>query len=145
MPGDADEANESFFTRLDHCLQGATFAQRELPLDHVGQVVQLQEVDVVDTQPIEGTVEFFLRPLVVSRVRLRGDEERGRIPLEPRRDPQLRVTIGCRRVDVIHAVLQEKIQRSLGVCVGNTAERRRTEDRASALVAGPTERRLCDH
>ena len=48
MPGDADEANESLFTRLDHCLQGATFAQCELPLDHVDQVVQLQQVHMVD-------------------------------------------------------------------------------------------------
>ena len=47
------------------------------------------------------------------------------------------VAVGRGRVDVIHAVLEEKLQRSLGVRVGDIAERRRTEDRAGALVAGP--------
>ena len=41
MPGDTDEADESLLTRFDRGLQRTTFAQRGLPLDDVGQVVQL--------------------------------------------------------------------------------------------------------
>ena len=76
MPGDADEANEPLLARLDSRLQRATLAQCGLPLDDVDQVVQLQQVDVVDAQPLEGAVELLLRALVVACVRLRGDEER---------------------------------------------------------------------
>ena len=53
MPGDSDETDEPFLARFDRGLQRATFAERDLPLDDVGQVVQLQQVDVVDAQPIE--------------------------------------------------------------------------------------------
>ena len=53
MPGDADEADEPFLARFDRGLQSPTFAQRGLPIDDVGQVVQLQQVDVIDAQPIE--------------------------------------------------------------------------------------------
>ena len=53
MPGDADEANEPFLAGFDGCLQRATLAQCELPLDDVDEVVQLEQIDVVDTQPLE--------------------------------------------------------------------------------------------
>ena len=89
-------------------------------------------------------MELSLRPGVVSRLRLRGDEEGVRAPLEPGRDPQLRRTVGRGRVDVIHAVLEEQLQRSLRVGVGDMAQPRRTEDRARALMAGLAERRLRD-
>ena len=83
MPGDADEANEPFLARLDNRLERATLAQCGFPLDDVDQVVQLQQVDVVDTQALEGAVELLLRALVVACVRLCSDEERPRVPLEP--------------------------------------------------------------
>jgi hypothetical protein len=56
-------------------------AQGELPLDDVDQVVQLQEVDVVDAQPIERELELLLRSRVVPLTRLGGDEERFRMLL----------------------------------------------------------------
>jgi len=45
---------------------------------------------------------------------------------------------------VIHTVLEEKVERSFCVCMGDMAECRRAEDRAGALVAGATEWRFRD-
>ena len=83
MPCDADEANEPFLACLDSRLERAILAKCGFPLDDVDQVVQLQQVDVVDAQALERAVELLLRALVVARVRLGGDEERPRVPLEP--------------------------------------------------------------
>jgi hypothetical protein len=46
-----------------------------------------------------------------------------------------------RDVDVVHAVLEEEIQRPVRLALRNVTECSRTEDRARALVAGPAERR----
>ena len=53
MPGDADETDKPFLARFDSGFQSSTFPQRRLPIDDVGQIVQLQQVDVIDAQPIE--------------------------------------------------------------------------------------------
>jgi hypothetical protein len=83
MPSDTDEANEPFLARLDSRLERAILAKCGFPLDDVDKVVQLQQVDVVDAQALERAVELLLRALVVACVRLGGDEERPRVPLEP--------------------------------------------------------------
>ncbi len=83
MPCDSDEANEPFLACLDSRFERAILAKCGFPLDDVDQVVQLQQVDVVDAQALERAVELLLRALVVARVRLGGDEERPRVPLEP--------------------------------------------------------------
>ena len=81
MPGDADGADEPLLARFDRGLQRTVLAQGELPLDDVDQVVQLQQVDVVDAQPVERAMELLLRALVVTRVRLGRDEEGARCRL----------------------------------------------------------------
>jgi len=83
VPGDADEANEPLFARFDRGLQRTILAEGELPLDDVDEVVQLEQVDLIDAEPIERAVELLFRPFVVARVRLGGDEEGSRVPLEP--------------------------------------------------------------
>ena len=72
MPGDADEANEPLLASFDRCLERTALAQRELPLDDVHEVVQLEQVDPVDAQSLERSVDLLLRALVVASIRLGG-------------------------------------------------------------------------
>ena len=53
MAGDTDEPDEPLLASLDGSLERAALAERELPLDDVDEVVELQEVDVVDAQPLQ--------------------------------------------------------------------------------------------
>src|SRR4029078_1872779 len=53
VTGDADEAHQPFLARLDRRLQRASLPQRELPLDHIDEVMQLAQVDTNDAQPLE--------------------------------------------------------------------------------------------
>ena len=62
--------HQPLLTRFDRRLQCTILAKSELPLDDVDQVVQLQEIDVIDAQPIERAMELFLRTLVVACVGL---------------------------------------------------------------------------
>jgi hypothetical protein len=50
-----------------------------------------------------------LAPLY-SRSPFRREEEPARVALQPGRDPQLRIAVGGRRVDGIHAVLQQQFE-----------------------------------
>ena len=77
--------------------------------------MQLEQVDAVDAQAIQRSVEVLLRGLVVASVRLGGNEECSRVPFEPRGDPELGVTVRRGGIDVIHAVLEKEIQRPLGI------------------------------
>jgi hypothetical protein len=106
-------ANEPFLPRLDRRLKSSVLAERELPLDHVDQVVQLQQVDVVDAETLERASNLFARSLVVALFGLRRKEEPARVALEPRCDPQLRVAVRGGGVDVVDAVFEQDLERRI--------------------------------
>ena len=145
VAGDADEADEALLARLDGGLERAVRRQRDLPVDHVDEVVELDQVDVVDAEPVERPPDLLLRARVVPLAGLGGDEEPARLALEPRGEAQLGVAVRGGRVDVVDAVLEQELERALGLGVGDRSERRGAEDRAAALVSGAAERRPCDH
>jgi hypothetical protein len=107
--------------------------------------VQLDQVDVVDAEPLERAADALLRALVVPVARLRRDEEAAGLALQPRRDAQLGVAVRGRGVDVVDAVREKEVERALGVVLRDAAERSGAEDRTAALVAGAAERRGDDH
>ncbi len=78
VAGDADEADEALVARLDGRLERAAFAQRGLPLDHVDEVVQLDQVDVVDAEAVERAADLLARAVAVALAGLRREEELGR-------------------------------------------------------------------
>ena len=93
--------------------ESPVFAQRELPLDHVDEVVQLDQVDAVDAEPVERAANLLPRSPVVPLAGLRRQEERLGVALQPRRDAQLGVAVrGC-GVDVVHAVGEQLLERSI--------------------------------
>jgi hypothetical protein len=103
-------ANEPFLPRLDRRLKSSVLAERELPLDHV---VQLQQVDVVDAETLERASNLFARSVVVALFGLRRKEEPARVALEPRCDPQLRVAVRGGGVDVVDVVFEQDLERRI--------------------------------
>ena len=93
VPGDADEADEALVARLDGRFERTAFAQRGFPLDHVDEVVQLEQVDVVDAEAVERAANLLVRAGSVALPGLRRDEEMVAVLREPRRKPQLRVAV----------------------------------------------------
>ena len=135
VAGDADEADEALVARLDGGLERAAFAQRGLPLDHVDEVVQLQQVDVVDAEAVERAADLLARARAVALAGLRGEEEPVAVLRQPRCEPQLRVAVRRGRVDVVDAVLEQQLERAVGLGLrdGRRAPRRR---RACACSRG---------
>ena len=75
VPGDADEADQALVARLDRRFERAALAQRGLPLDRVDEVVQLEQVDAVDAEAVEGAVDLLARARSIALAGLRREEE----------------------------------------------------------------------
>ena len=58
MAGNADEANEALVASLNKCFEGATFAVHLFPFFVLNQVVQLNEVDLMDSQAVKRFLEL---------------------------------------------------------------------------------------
>ena len=145
VAGHADEAHEPFLARLDRGLEGAVGAERRLPLDHVHEVVQLDRVDVVDAEPVERAADLLARAAVGPLAGLGRHEELPLVALQPRGDAQLGVAVAGRDVDVVDAVLEQQLQRAVGILLGDAPQRRGAEDGAGRLVSGRPEGGAFDH
>jgi hypothetical protein len=118
----------AFLTRLDRRLEGAVCAQRGLPIDHVHQIVELDRVDAVDPEAIERSADLLPRGAVGPLARLRGHEERCGIAPQPGRDSQFSVAVARGDVDVIDAVFEQHLKRTVRVALGHLAKRRGAKD-----------------
>src|SRR5205823_12576479 len=125
--------------------QSVVLAQGRSPLDHGDEIVQLEQVDVIHAEAIEGTADLLARSSTVTVPGLRRQEDAVAVVGEPPSESQLRIAVRRGGVDVVHAVLESYLEGTVGLRLGDTAERRSTEDRARALVPCLAERRLRDH
>ena len=107
--------------------------------------MQLDQVDAIDAEPLERALDLLLRALVVPLSRLRREEKPVRVPLQPRRDPQLGVAVRGGGIDVVEAVLEQHLERGVRLALRDGSERGGTEEQAGALVAGAPEGRFRDH
>jgi hypothetical protein len=73
--------------RFDASVESAAFTQRELPLDHVDEVVELQQVELIDAEALERAPDLLARSLVFALARLARQEEVVAVLLQPRREP----------------------------------------------------------
>jgi hypothetical protein len=126
-------------------LERTARAERGLPLDHVDEVVQLEQVDADRRRAVERAVDLFARAGAVALPGLRRDEETVAVLRQPRREPAARVAVRRSGVDVVDAVLEQQLEGRVRLGLRERAECRGTEDRACALVAGASERRFLDH
>jgi hypothetical protein len=102
--------SKSYRSRLRRCLECSAGTQGDVPLDRVGQGVQLPQVDVVDAQPVQGPVQFLAGAGRGALVSLGGQEEPARFALQPRPDAHLRLAVGGGHVQMVHAVGEQEVQ-----------------------------------
>src|SRR4029079_1642623 len=110
VPGDADEADKALASGLDCRLERTALAQCGFPFDHVDEVVQLNQVDLVDAEAVKRAPDLFASSRVRSLAGLRREEYLVAVVLEPRRQPQLRVSVRRSRVDVVNAALEKQLE-----------------------------------
>ena len=72
--------------------------------------MQLPEVHVIDTEPVERPVQLLAGGLGGAFASLGRDKEIPRLSLQPRLDTQLRVAVRGGGVDVIDAKSEEYVQ-----------------------------------
>src|SRR5207245_9049701 len=56
VSGDPDPSDKSLVARLHGRFDHSTGAERRVPFDRIGEVVELPEGDVVDPEPVAGTM-----------------------------------------------------------------------------------------
>ena len=61
VSGDTDIADQSFCLCLDHGLDRTAAREGRLPLVGIDQVVQLDQVDMVSSQPFERALDLLVR------------------------------------------------------------------------------------
>jgi len=137
VAGDADPADKALLSRLDGCFNDAARAQRLVPLNRVGEVVELPQVDVVHAESVQRAMQLLASSLGTALVGLGSEEEVVGIALEPRSDAGLGIAIAGRDVDMVDAVLEQGLERSVRVVLGHSRQRGGAEDDAGAGVAGP--------
>ena len=75
VPRDADESNETGVPRLRRRAQRAVLGERRLPLVVGDEVVELDEIEVVDLEALQGPADLVARFGVDALAGLRRDEE----------------------------------------------------------------------
>ena len=75
VAGEADEPGEPFLARFDYGFECALRAEHLVPVVGVRHGVQLQQIDLVNLQPIERAVDFIACGLIVALAGLGGEKE----------------------------------------------------------------------
>ncbi len=145
MARHADEPGEPFVVRRDHRRNGAVGCERRLPLVGLHQVVELDQIDVIDAEPCERTFEFGPGSCAVALTRLRREEEAGPVVGEERCEPELRLPVGRRGVEMVDACGIDDLQRGVGALLTHPTECGSTEDHSGGLVTGAAERSDGEH
>jgi hypothetical protein len=96
--------------------------------------VQLPEVHVIDTEPVEGPVQFVARLLFSAGIGFGSQEEASGLPLQPWTNAQLRLAVARRGVDVVDGVAKQHLKGSIGDLLADPREGRRAKEGAAALV-----------
>src|SRR5207249_11985327 len=96
VAGDADEPRQPLVPRANERLQRAAGAVGDLPLVLLDEVVQLDEVDMVDAEPLERQLEAGARAGAGALAGLGGEEELVAARRQPWRQPQLGVAVAGR-------------------------------------------------
>ena len=89
-------------------------ARRNFPLVFFDQVVQLDEIYAIHSEPFERPFDALARSAGRALTRLGREEELPGVRRQPRRQTQLGVTVARGRVYMVHAELAEKRQDLVG-------------------------------
>src|SRR5215831_20566987 len=144
MARHSDKADQALTARLDGRLERPARPHRHIPVVGMPERVQLDQIDVIDPEPLERPVDVLARLARGPRAGLRGEKEVLPMASHPRPDTQLGVSIASGGVDVIDAVAQENIQTAVGGRLIHLREGGAAEQRQTALMTGPSERPSLD-
>ena len=111
------------------------------PIAIFDQVVELDEVDLIDTQPLQAPFEFGPSCTAGAFAGLGRQENLAAMVLQPWRQPQLRLAVARSRIEVVHARGAHEFDRGIGAALAHRAKRSRSEDDTRAVVTGAPERR----
>src|SRR5204863_9080249 len=101
VAGHADEARQSLLAGLERRLERASRPERLLPVVGVTERVQLDQVDLVDAQPLERAVDVLASLAGRPHPGLRREEEILPVARHPRADAQLGVAVPRGGADVV--------------------------------------------
>ena len=107
--------------------------------------MELDEVDPVDPEALEGPLQARPGTGLVALTGLRGEEEVLAASRQPGGQAELGIPIGGGDVEVVDAVRVEDGQEAIGLLLGRPAQGGRTEDHNAALVPRPAEPASLDH
>ena len=133
-PDDPDEAHQAFVARLRQCRHRAAAGHGCAPARLVGQVVELDEIHLVDAEPLEGLLELGAGGRSLALAGLRRQEHVFAMALEPRGQAQLRVAVAGGGIDVVDARGGHHLQHLVGFVLTHGAERGSAEDEAAGFV-----------
>jgi hypothetical protein len=125
--------------RPDRRAQRATRCGGAVELAEVADRVQLQQVDMVGLQPLQGSLDLAPGRLAVTLAGLGGQEDPVPDVRHPRTEPQLRVAVPGRDVDVVDAAVEGFLDRAVGHVLGDVTERRGAVDEHRAPVLESSE------
>ena len=142
---DTDEARQALLARLDRRLERAPRPHRLVPVVRMPERMELDQIDVIDAQPVERAVDVFPSLGAGSRPGLGREEEVLPVTRHPRADEELGVPVPRGGVDVVDAVAQQHVERAIRVRLAGLGQRGRAEERHRALVTRPSGWPLLDH
>jgi hypothetical protein len=103
VAGETDGADHALIPRPDRGLQSPTRTHHGVQSGEIADGVQLQQVDPVDLQPFQGTVDGRPRAVCRAFLHLGGQEDLIANAAHPRTQPKLRIAVTGRHVEVVDA------------------------------------------
>jgi hypothetical protein len=135
MPGDPDRARQPLLPGPDRRLQRPARPGHAVQLGRVADRVELDEVDPVGPEPLQAPVDLRPGALAVAPFGLGGEEDALANPRHPGPEPQLRVAVAGRHVEVVDAGVQGELDRAVGGRLVDRGERGPAVDEDGAHVA----------
>src|SRR5208282_36482 len=145
VTGHSDESHQPLSPRLDDRLERATRAQRGAPFSFIDEVMQLDQVDMIDTQPLERSMKTRAGAIVGAIAGLGGEEEVLAMLPHPGADSQLRLAVCGGRVDMVDAIFEQRLEDAIRAILLHSAQRGGAEDYPRAWMSSASEWNLVDH
>ena len=110
-----------------------------LPLVFFDQVVELNQIDVVDSHALQRPLEFGPGRVAVALAGLGCQEDLAPVGGQPRLEPILGLPVGGGGVDVVDAPAVNDVECGVGSFLAHRSESGGAEEEPGRLVAGGTE------
>src|SRR5579862_3742708 len=135
VTGDADKPHQPLRSRFDQRLERAACSQSRRPFILGDQVVHLDQIDLIDAQPLERSMETVASALIAAVAGFGREKKSLAMLAHPRTDPQFRFAVRRRRIDMIDAVFEQHLEHAVSLVLLHPAERGGAEKNSCALMS----------